>query len=573
MAERSDKRPRPRGDGPEAAERGPRAETGAAVGNAGERVSVARATVAARLWRLLGGGSGVGAAVLTGLLLAAAYPSLGAWPLALCGWTPLLLRLRRGDLSLAGAAGLGLLAGTLLHVVVFHWIADTMRDMSGFPMPLAAAVVLLYGAGMGLHQAATAAMVAAHRRSGWRLGLAPVVAALAVLSAEVIVPYQFPWFLGNAFYTAPWLHQAADLIGIWGVSAAAIACSALLAELIAEPARRGRNGVSLAALLALWLGYGALRIEALESTPATRTVRGLLVQHNPSLREKKAESPKPRLPMLARAKALTQKAELEEVDLIVWSEGALPFFYVPSEVDGRAPDAKPIGRANALLRGMTREIDALAEELGKPMIVGTLRRLDPDWRERARNAALVLVPGRPRAFYDKQRLVPFGEYMPGRDLVPALAESIPGISDIGAGEGAAVFDVGVARAGLSICYENLFPALVHDLHRDAEVLINLTDDVWFGRSNAPELHLMVQAARAVELRRPLWRATATGHTAAIDAAGRVVARAPWFSATTLKVEAEVREMGSPFRLWGVWPAWLLALAGVALVGWCWRRAR
>ncbi len=513
------------------------------------------------------------AALATGALLAAAYPGVGAWPLALVGWTPLLLRLRRGGLSIAGAAGLGLLAGTVLHVVVFYWIAETMREMSGFPMPLAAAVVVLYGAGMGLHQAAIAAFVTAHRRSGWQPGLAPAVAAIAVVSAEVLVPYQFPWFLGNALYTAPWLHQLADLIGIWGVSAAAIVCSALLAELIAAPSQRARNAVWLAALMAVWLGYGALRIVSMESAPVTRTVRGLLVQHNPSLREKKAESPKPRLPMLARAKALTRKAELSDVDLIVWSEGALPFFYVPSEVDGRPPDARPIGRANALLRGMTREIDDLARDLGKPMIVGTLRRLDPDWRERARNAALILVPRMPRAFYDKQRLVPFGEYMPGRELVPALAESIPGISDIGAGEGSAVFDVGAARVGLSICYENLFPRPIHELHHDAELLINLTDDVWFGRSNAPELHLMVQAARAVELRRPLWRATATGHTASIDAAGRVVARAPWFTATTLRVEAEVRDLGSPFRSFGAWPAWFLALTGIALFGWWLRRAR
>ena len=527
---------------------------------------------AGRWMQRCGGGTGLTAAVASGVLLIAAYPGVGLGPLALLGWAPLLWRLRRGDVDPVGAALLGGLTGTLLHVFVFHWIAHTMEVMSGLPPALAALALLGYGVGMAPHQALVAAVLAWWvRREGGGRGW-PWIVAWAVLATEVAVPYQFPWFLGSALYATPLLHQAADLIGIVGVSALCALSSALLVQALTERTARKAAVVQLVMVLAAWAGYGALRLQQIDSTPAERTVHGLLVQHNPTLDEKRTQRPQPRLPMLHRAALLTRKADRSGIDLIVWSEGALPFFYVPTEVDGDDTERLP-GKANSLLRRVTRDVDKMSRELDLPWIFGTLRRLDPEWTAFARNSAVISVPGEERRFYDKRLLVPFGERMPGREIIPALAEAIPGVSNLGPGDGETVVPIRGVRYGLSICYENLFADYVFASHRDADVLINLTDDVWFGDSNATELHLMVQSARTVEMRRPLWRATATGVTSSIDAAGRVLARAPLFQATVLRVAADVRGLDAPFRWWGPWPARLLAALLLALLAGVWWRAR
>ncbi len=492
---------------------------------------------------------------LTGLLLAASYPSLGWWWLALVAYVPLLwavagiARARQGFV-------LGWVAGTVLHGLSFYWLSFTIREMSGLPTVVGWLVVLLHAAAMGLHQAVFAAAVVATRQWQSRVWW-PAWVGVTLLAAEVIVPWQFPWYLGNAVYPAPVLLQAADVVGVVGVSALAAACSAVVVD--ALRAKSWRRGLFLVALLGCWTGYGALRLWMVEAVPVNRTLAVGLVQHNPSMKEKTSLKPGPRLPMFSRAIALTKQLPLDDLDLVIWPEGALPFFYVPLEVD------KP-GRAPPVLRRVTADLHAFAAKLGRPLIVGTLRMSDRQWKARPTNAAVV-IDGTSTQAYDKHLLVPFGEYLPGRDLMPTLKDLVPGVSDLGAGQGTSVLEVRGVRLGMSICYEALFSGFMWRQTRDSDVLLNLTDDVWFGPTNAPELHLMVQIPRAVELRRPLLRATATGISAMVDAGGRVTARTPVWQTATRVVRVQLRDVGSPFRVWGPWPARALAalVAGLLLL--------
>jgi apolipoprotein N-acyltransferase len=350
------------------------------------------------------------------------------------------------------------------------------------------------------------------------------------------------------------------------VSLLCVLVSALLVEALgSRPRTRALAPVGVALIILLaWWAYGQARLSAHDSAPVQKRWTAALVQPNPSLAEKRSLKPKPRLPMYRRAERLTRGLDLTRVDVLVWPEGSLPFFYVPLPEDPEAGgmSAKAM-RAPRILQQITRKVRKLGAELNKPFVFGALRRTDPLWKKRARNAAVILKPGQAPRFYDKQLLVPFGEFMPGRDWIPALAEAIPGISDMDPGSGDAIFELGGARVALTICYEALFPQHVWQAASDADVLLNLTDDVWFGPTNAPELHLMVQVARAVELRRPLVRATATGISALVDAAGRIKMRTGVWTEDARIVTAEVRDLDSPFRLWGMWPMWLL-VAGVVL---------
>lgn len=527
-------------------------------------------------------GPGLGAALASGAMVAAAFPAPSLWPLAIVGWLPVLAWMRWRRPTVRRAAAMGLVAGTLIHVAVFYWIAATMEQMSGLPGAVALVVLVAYGAVMGLHQAIWLGLLAAvgdpptaGDRRGLRRWRWAGVASLLYLTVEVVIPFQFPWFLGNALYVAPTWLQAADLLGVVGLSALCIWVAALLAE--AAPWRPARAGLApaVAAIgcLLIWWGYGATRLAAIDATGVHKTWTAAVIQPNPTLAEKRSLRPKPRLPMLDRAIALTQSLDLGAVDVVVWPEGALPFFYVPlpGDEDAQGLAAKAM-RAPPVLLQTSARVRAFAEQLKLPMVFGALRRTDPLWRERARNSAVIVTPDGRRRFYDKQLLVPFGEFMPGRDWLPGLADAIEGISDMAAGSGEARFELGGAVVALTICYEALFAGHVWGAAGDADVLLNLTDDVWFGPTNAPELHLMVQVARAVELRRPLVRSTATGISALVDAAGRVQMRTGVWQSDARIVTAEVRDLDSLFRLWGPWPARGVAgLVCLWLGGLLWRR--
>lgn len=500
-------------------------------------------------------------AAASGGLLALGYPGTGWWVLAFVAYVPLLFALWDVERPKSGFL-LGWTTGTVLHGISFAWLQFTMEEMSGLPTAVGWLVVALHAAAMGLHQAALGWVLVWSRewqaKAWW-----PAWVGAALMAAELVVPWQFPWYLGNMVYLAPTWLQAADLVGVVGVSGLLMATNVLVARVLRE--RSWRPAAVACVLLAAWFGYGAARLAQVEGTPVQKVWRVGIVQHNPSLKEKKSLKPKPRLPMLRRAGTLTRQLPLAELDAVVWSEGTLPFFYVPTEL-------KTPGRAPPILRRVTRDVQALAREIRIPLVFGTLRRLDPQWTQRARNAAVILHEGQQQA-YDKQLLVPFGEFLPGRDLIPSLKDAIPGVSDLGAGEGTGVRTVAGVKLGLSICYEALFMGFMWEHTAPADLLVNLTDDVWFGPTNAPELHLMVQIPRAVELRRPLLRATATGVSGLVDAGGRLHGRTPVYAQATRVVKAELRDLGSPFRLWGPWPARAVALGVVLGCVALWRRRR
>ncbi len=522
-----------------------------------------------RQWR-----EGLAAALASGVLVALAYPATSWWPLALCGYVPLLAWLEVRRPSVRQALFAGWLAGTVLHLAVFPWVRFTMQEMSGLGPVVSALVLGLYGLSMGLHQALWAAVIAWTAREtseaseaslATRAVRAAEIAAL-LIAVEMVVPFVFPWYLGNALYVAPTLLQAADVFGIIGLSGLAGWCNAWLAA--SRPWQSRRNGLHAAAGVAimtgLWWGYGLARMATIEAAVVEKRLVAAVVQANVQLAEKKAENARARLPMLDRLERLTLAMKLDDVDLVIWPEGALPFFFVPLEVDDDRPGIR--SRAPPILLETTRRARQFASKLGRPLLFGALRRTDKLWREPVRNSAVLMDGERRVAAYDKQILVPFGEYLPGTSVIPSLAGAIKGISNLAAGEQPGRMRVAGVELLVTICYEALFPAAVRAQGLGADVLINLTNDVWFGKTNAAELHLMVQTPRAVELRRPLIRSTASGITALINDRGQILERAPIDVEATRKMVAEVRATASPWRLWGPWPLWLLVAGVFARLG-------
>ena len=235
-------------------------------------------------------------------------------------------------------------------------------------------------------------------------------------------------------------------------------------------------------------------------------------------------------------------------DLIVWPETALPVFYQQA-----APLIDPLARE--------------ARAVGSSLVIGA-----PVARDDARYNAVV-VPGDPPQFYDKRHLVPFGEYVPFRDIAGGILDFVgTPLGDFSAGQSAAPLRAAGHDLGVSICYEVTFGAEVADALPAADLLLNVSNDAWFGASTAPWQHLQMARMRALETGREMIRATNTGVSAIIDARGAIRQVGPVFESAILSATVQPRAGTTPYVRWRDWPIAALAIIGVAGL-WLTRRAR
>lgn len=246
----------------------------------------------------------------------------------------------------------------------------------------------------------------------------------------------------------------------------------------------------------------------------------------------------------ARREILTDYTELTRAqfgrDLIIWPETAVPVFYHQAEdwLTRLAVDAQAAG--SALVMGVPVAND-----------------------EGAFNA--VAVPGDSPQFYYKRHLVPFGEYVPFRDLAGGLLDFVgTPLGDFDAGVSAQPLNAAGHAIGVSICYEVTFGTEVADALPMADILLNVSNDAWFGRSSAPWQHLEMSRMRALETGRPLLRATNTGVSAIIDPRGQIVEQTPLFERTVLTGSVVPHTGVTPYMRWRDWPMAGLSLAGLLL---------
>lgn len=232
-------------------------------------------------------------------------------------------------------------------------------------------------------------------------------------------------------------------------------------------------------------------------------------------------------------------------DLIIWPETAIPLLY---------HQATPL-------------IDALQEKARHhqaDLLTGfAIKDLD---RNKFFNSIIVI--GRDIEIYNKRHLVPFGEYLPLNSLLRPLLKilSIP-LSDFSAGSGRPLLQAGGIPVGVSICYEDVFGEETIDALPEAGVLINVSNDAWFGDSLAPHQHLQMARMRAKETGRYLLRSTNTGISAIIDQQGTIIGRSPQFRPDVLSGRVKTFSGGTPYSHVGNIPVvvFMLLLAGTAVV--------
>ena len=502
------------------------------------------------------------ASAFGGLMMILAFPTLGwAFPV-LVAWAPLLTLAR--DWGWKRRFWAGWLMGIIYQLVLFRWIGFTLEHMTNLPgwshVLLTAVFALWHGLMPALFLALSEPVRKVFERR-WR-GSGVIGLACLYVAVEWAWPFLFPWTIGHAFWQISALSSMMALTGAAGLSFVVLVVNGTLAELAIRRSWRPVRWALFAVVpLLLFGGVWSLVVNGPE---ARKTWRVAIVQPNYTLAEKKRMTPKVRRALLMKLKELMRGVAPGSADLIVAPEGGFPYFWQL----GRTLDPMNPRHARHPMFLLKRII---TEGPATPTIIGGLRFIPG---KRIRNSAVLLgATGDVMAHYDKQILVPFGEYIPGRDLFPSLAKSVAGVSNLGVGEGACQFPVDGEIVTCGICYETIFTDFTWSTAGDASVLVNLTIDTWFGTSTAPYFHLMVQASRAAELGVPMLRAALTGVSAIVDADGVPRETLGLDREGVLRGGISIRDLTTPYRVIGPSVRWAMVFAALIALILAFRSAR
>ncbi|OGT19758.1 MAG: apolipoprotein N-acyltransferase, partial [Gammaproteobacteria bacterium RBG_16_57_12] len=444
------------------------------------------------------------------------------------------------------AAWRGWLFGLAMFGFGTSWVVISMTRYGGMGWPLSVMLTLLLVAYLALFPALVGYLAQRYFAKGrhtWQLVV--VVPALWVL-AEWLRGWLmtgFPWLLlGYTQLSAP-LAGLAPVVGVYGISWA-VALSAGLLLLIILRCRTVWWPYA-AALILLWAVAWVLG-KLSWSEPGGAALRVSLIQGN--VEQSLKWQPEQVMPTLARYMDMSR--EHWDSDLIIWPETAIPLFY---------------HQAQALLAGFVAEAgDHQATVFsGAPLL--------DEITGRYYNGVVDL--GDAANVYYKQHLVPFGEYVPLKGLIGSVLGffQVP-MSDFSNGHtGQRPLRLDGQTIAASICYEIIFPEEIIRLLPEASLLVNVSNDAWFGDSLAPHQHLQMARMRALETGRWVLRATNNGITALIDEQGRLRAVAPRFQPAVLSGAVSPRQGATPYVKLGNLP--VMVLSGLLLVMAGWRAGR
>ena len=484
----------------------------------------------------------------SGALLALSFPKYGHPALGWIALAPLLVALASG--SLARAFLLGLTTGVIYFAGTLYWMTGVMLAYGGFDawagpafaFVIAAMLNAAFVAYVALYPALFAVVT---RRMLMRYGPRALAAApLVWVATELGRGYLFtgfPWvLLGYSQTTVLPIAQLASVTGVYGVSALVALVSASFAAAALQMRLNGRwrtaHLVPLAVAFALVVGvavWGSVRVGSGELTGTGVPTRVGLVQGNVAFGDR---TPARAEAVLNQNMAMTRQAIAQGAELVIWPESALsPYMF--------GDDPFVAGR-----------LKAIAKQARVSILLGS------DEAERTKpptlynSAFLVTSEGATGGVYRKMHLVPWGEYVPMKNVLFFVGPLVEAVSDFSKGTDATLLPVGAHRVSTAICYEVIYPDLVRQFVRaGSELLTTITNDAWFGRTSAPYQHFEQAAMRAIEEGRYLARAANTGVSGIVDPYGRVIARTDIYQqalvvgdARFLRVQTLYARMGDAF---------------------------
>lgn len=469
-------------------------------------------------------------AALSGLLQVLVFPSFSFGLLAPVAVAPLLVAVVRAD-TWKQRFLLGWLSGAIFWGGACYWIFFVMRDYAYLATPAAAAIYVAFLAAKGLHLAVFSVVAAPLMRRAYAL---PAVAAWWVAVEGTHQYLGFTWLhLGNAAASMSVLAPLAPLAGVYGPSFVLAALNAAFALTLLKQPRSRLYGLAALPLLLL--------LPALpEDETGDRTVRLL----QPNLHPDEVIDGWDRRESEAHMRRMFElsAAPDTELDLLVWPEYSAPLYYFDSPRDRQI-------------------VETLARTIETPFVFNTISFTEVDGARRPMNSAVVLdSDGRQVARYSKRFLVPFGEFVPWPFSL-IIDKITLAAGDFYPGRDATVAEVEGRKIGVYICYENVFARGVREfVANGAEVLVNVSNDAWYGSTSARYQHLLIARMRAIENRRYILRSTADGVTTVINRAGQIQTPPPSFEEAVLDARFAYDDELTLFTRWGQW-FWVLCSLG------------
>jgi apolipoprotein N-acyltransferase len=494
-----------------------------------------------------------GLAILSGVLLALSFPSFGIPTLAWIALAPLLVVLDTP--SLPRAFALGLTTGLVYFTGTLYWITHVMNAYGGLQLWSAVVINAALIAYLALFPAVFAVIV--HRAvvsNGPRALLAVPCVWVATELGRTYLFTGFPWvLLGYSQTSVPPVAQFASVLGVYGVSGLVASASAALTYALGSlrhtgfrPAR-GRCVPLAGVMVAITVvsAWGTLRLSRGELTQSGDPIRIGLIQGNVDQGEKWDAA---RAGSIFRDHLrMTREAIAQGAQAVLWPESSTPFFFEEDK-----PNAE--------------QVRALARETQVPLLFGSdqMQRGTPP---RYFNAAFLVQPdGTTGGVYRKMHLVPFGEYVPFKNLLFFAAPLVEAVSDFSPGLDPVLLPIGEHQVSTAICYEVVYPDLVRRFVRNgSQMLTTITNDAWFGRTSAPYQHFEQASMRAIENGRYLVRAANTGISGIVDPYGRVIVASRIFEPAVIVGEARFLQATTIYTRIGDVFAYASGVAALALL--------
>jgi apolipoprotein N-acyltransferase len=458
---------------------------------------------------------------------------------------------------------LGYLMGILSSLGIFYWVTHSMRHYGGLTPITSFSILFLLVFYLALYFGVFAWLWGLYPARGFfHLFWSPSVwIGLEFIRAHLFTG--FPWaLLGHSQYNFLPIIQIAEITGVYGLSFLIVLFNQTLFRLLWPEglflgwSRKWKEAVLVLFLLGLTLGFGYYSLSSQkEEDQQVQALRVAVIQGN--IDQSLKWDPAYQEETIRIYRDLSVEALSRAPELVIWPETAVPFYFLNEN------------RFTPVLFQLTREGQT-------HLLFGS-----PAWgrqqgETRYYNRAYLLNPQGRVAFYDKVHLVPFGEYIPLKRLLPFVGKMVQAIGDFSPGPGSYGLAHPRGKIGVLICFETIFPELSRAYKKEGcRILINMTNDAWFGNTSAPYQHLSMLVFRAVENRVWIARAANTGFSAVIDSSGRIVKRVPLFQTGGIYAKIPLRSEVTFYTDHGDWIlifCGFIVLTGIGM-GWINHRRR
>jgi apolipoprotein N-acyltransferase len=450
----------------------------------------------------------MGLSAISGILLAVIQPPVSLWFLAYGALIPLLHALG-GYPSYHRPFLLGFITGVVSYLGLIYWVVVAMHTYGGIDIFTSILILVLFVLYLSLYTGCFAALVS------WMKVKSSIPVYVSAPILWVVLEYLrgvaltgFPWsFLAHSQHTFLPLIQIASVTGTYFISFL-IVCVNCIIYSVATRKRISRvyvGGVCL--VIAACLVYGMDRLREIDEG----SLKATIVQGNIRQDVKWDEAFKMKTVALYSEKTLQAG---NDTNLVIWPETAMPFIF----------DEEPYAR---------EYVKSLPSRMGADILFGTIWK---DAQGRFYNSSYIIgKKSEVVGIYNKEHLVPFGEYTPLVAYLPFLANLTAQGSGFSSGGTHEPIPTSTGKIGILICYEGVFPSITSEtVRRGAQVLVNLTNDAWYERTSAPSQHLAFYVFRAIETDRYVLRSANTGISAIIDPRGRIKGQTPIFEERLLK---------------------------------------